>query len=75
MLNLRNLGSGEIPFRINDLTIPSTGSLICSARIVDMSRSTVLATSSSLAIKDLVSKCGASLTVSGFLAKEASTFS
>ena len=69
-----DLASGEIPFRIHDLTVPSTGSLICSAKIVETSRSTVLATSSNLAINDLVAKCGASLAVSGFLAKEVSTF-
>ena len=68
------LVSGEVPFRIHDLTVPSTGSLICSANIVDTSRSIVLATSSSFAIREMVSKCGASIAVRGFFAEEASNF-
>ena len=68
------LGAGEIPFRIHDLTVPRTGSLFCSARIVDTSRSIAVATSSSFAMRDLVSKCGASVSVSGFFAREASIF-
>ena len=57
---------GEIPLRSQDRAVPRTGSLICSARIVETSRSTALETSSSLAIKDLVSKCGASVAVGVF---------
>ena len=51
-------GSSRILFRSHDCTVPRTGSLICSAKIVGTSRSIVLATSSSFAIEVFVSKCG-----------------
>ena len=59
-----DFASCEIVLRSQDRIVPRTGSFICSTRIVETSKSTGLATSSSLAIKNLVSKCGTSVAVS-----------
>ena len=66
--------SDKKAFRSHDRTVPRSGSSIRSAMIVETSRSTVLATSSSFEIKAFVSKCGASVVVSVFLAREVSIF-
>ena len=66
--------SEDIFLRIQERRVPSTGSLICSARIVETSRSTLLANSTSLVISVFACKSGASLIVCGFLANDASVF-
>ena len=59
---------------IQERTVPSTGYLICSATMVETSRSTVLATSSSFWIIVLASRWGPSNVVKKFLTSEASVF-
>ena len=62
----------QVSLGSHDQTVPRNWSFICSARILEKSRSIVLAKTSSFASKDLVSKCGTSVAVSVFLTKEAS---
>ena len=72
--NSAEITSEAIFMRIPERRVPRTGSLICPAKIVQTSISTLLVTSSSLAISAFVSKWGASVKVSGFLAYGASIF-
>ena len=54
--------------------MPRNGFLICSTKVVETTRSSVLATSSNFLIRAFVSKCGASVVASVFPARDASAF-